>query len=215
MPSFPIDRYLNIRAASAPTFAPDGRFVAFLTNITGVAQLWQVPVEGGWPVQLTFTSESVRGATYSPVRPEIIFSMDTGGNERTQLYRLKGVGMGADHGLGDGWTSEDLSKDPKAIHGFGGWSHDGSAIAFSANREDPSRFDVYVQKVASAVGEPKLVAKGPGSYYSPVGWSPDDQFLLVSRPESNYNQDLYVVEVSSGKVRHLTPHEGEIGRAHV
>jgi Tol biopolymer transport system component len=44
---FGIDRFLNIRSASAPTFSPDGRFVGFLTNITGVAQLWVIPGEGG------------------------------------------------------------------------------------------------------------------------------------------------------------------------
>src|SRR3954463_10167483 len=95
---FSIDRYLNIRAANGPSFSPDGRFVSFLTNITGVAQLWQVPVGGGWPVQRTFTGESVRGAHYNPRRHELIFSMDTGGNERTQLYHLHGLGN-SDHGL--------------------------------------------------------------------------------------------------------------------
>src|SRR5216684_2422005 len=97
---FPIDRYLNIRAALGPSFSPDGRFVSFLTNITGVAQLWQVPADGGWPVQLTSTSESVRGAHYNPRPHEILYSMDTGGNERTQLYLLHGLGSGMDHTLG-------------------------------------------------------------------------------------------------------------------
>ena len=65
-PTFPIQAFLNVRAATGPSFSPDGRFVAFLTNITGVAQLWQVPVAGGWPTQLTFTNEAVRGAQYNP-----------------------------------------------------------------------------------------------------------------------------------------------------
>jgi dipeptidyl aminopeptidase/acylaminoacyl peptidase len=207
---FSIDHFLNIRSAGGPSFSPDGRFVSFLTNITGVAQLWQVPVTGGWPVQLTFTSESVRGGFYNPRRPEILFSMDTGGNERTQLYRLYGVGSGSDHGLGDGWTSADLSRQPKAIHSFGGWSPDGESIAFSANRDDPSRFDIYVQKVPASGGrqppeEARLVQKGPGGYYLAAGWSPDGKSLLVSRSESNFRQDLYVLDVASGKGRHLTP----------
>src|SRR6266550_4191968 len=106
---FSIDRYLNIRAANGPSFSPDGRFVAFLTNTTGVAQLWRVPVEGGWPTQLTFTHESVRGAWFSPHRHEIVYSMDVGGDERTQLFRLRGVAGGLDHDLGDGWISEDFT----------------------------------------------------------------------------------------------------------
>src|SRR5947209_9847254 len=145
---FDIDRFLNIRSASGASFSPDGRFVAFLTNVTGVSQLWQVAVEGSWPVQLTFTRDSVRGGRYSPIRHELIFSMDAGGNERTQLYLLKGVGR-SDHSLGDGWTVEDLSGHPKAIHHFGGFSRDGTLFAFAANRDKADRFDIYVQKAGS------------------------------------------------------------------
>jgi dipeptidyl aminopeptidase/acylaminoacyl peptidase len=202
---FPIDRFLNIRSAHGPTFSPDGRFVAFLTNITGVMQLWQVPVEGGWPTQLTFTNESVRRAHYSPIRHEIVYSMDTGGNERTQLYLLKGVGGGTDHGIGDGWVSENLTNHPEAIHLFGGWSHDGERIAFAANREKPDRFDIHVQKIGDK--EAKLLAKGPGGYYTAHGWSPDDKRLLVSHNESNFNQDLFIIDVATGRLNRLTPHK--------
>src|SRR5262245_48916603 len=131
-----IEQFLNIRSASVPSFSPDGRFITFLTNITGVSQLWQMPVDGGWPTQLTFTRESVRSATYNPRKHELVFSMDIGGNERSQLYRLYGVGPGTDHDIGEGWIVEDLTQSPKTLHTFGGWSHDGERIAFSSNRED-------------------------------------------------------------------------------
>src|SRR5262249_26350481 len=69
---------------------------------------------------------------------------------------------------------------------------------------DAGRFDVWVQKRdGSSV---RMVAKGPGGYYSIAGWSPDDRRLLVSRGESNFNQDLYLIDVAGGKVSHLTPH---------
>ncbi len=204
---FAIERFLNVGAASGASFSPDGRSVSFPINTTGVPQLWQVHAEGGWPVQLTFTRESVRGGHYSPRRHEIVFAMDAGGNERTQLFLLRGTGN-TDHGLGDGWDAEDVSRHPKAIHTFGGWSGDGSAFAFSANRDDPGRFDVYVQKAGEKTA--RLLAKGPGGYFGAAGWSPDDRTLLVLRMESSLNQDLYLVEVETGKVRHLTPHKGEV-----
>jgi dipeptidyl aminopeptidase/acylaminoacyl peptidase len=203
---FTIDRFLNIRSAVGPRFSPDGRFVSYLTAVTGVSQLWQVPVTGGWPVQLTFTRESVRGADYNPVRHELIYSMDAGGNERTQLHLLRGLGR-SDHGLGDGWESIDLTAQPRAVHHFGGFSHDGEQFAFAANRVSPSRFDVYLQKVAGKAA--RLVAKGPGGYYLPAGWSPDDRSLLLVRNESNNNQDLFLLDIPTGKVRPLTPHKGQ------
>src|SRR5262249_32760965 len=129
------------------------------------------------------------------------YSMDSGGDERTQLYRLHGVGGGTDHAIGDGWTSDDLTRQPKAIHTFGGWSHDGDRIAFSATRDDPSRFDVYTLKIGDK--EPKLLAKGPGGYYRVVGWSPDDSTLLLLREESSAVQELHLCDVATGKVRVL------------
>jgi dipeptidyl aminopeptidase/acylaminoacyl peptidase len=200
---FPIDRFLNIRSASGPSFSPDGRFVSFLTNITGVTQLWQVPVAGGWPVQLTFTRESVSSARYNPRRPELLYSMDVGGDERTQIFRLHGVGGGTDHGLGDGWTSDDLTRQPKAIHMSGGWSRDGEFIAFSANRDEPSRFDIYVQKIGDT--DARLLQKGPGGFYAPAGWAPDGHSLVALRMESPIKQDLVLLDVASGNARVLTP----------
>ncbi len=208
MATFPIERFLNIRSATAPTFSPDGRFVAFLMNVTGVMQMWQVPADGGWPVQLTFANDSVRTAHYSPTRHEIVYSMDAGGNERTQLYRLRGVGGGGDHAIGEGWDGDDLTRDPKAIHTFGGFSRDGERIAFSANREDPSRFDIYTLKIGDK--EPKRLAKGPGGYYTAAGWSPDDRRLLVINAESNDNQDFVLIDVATGQQKSLTPHKGEV-----
>lgn len=203
---FSIERFLNIRSAHGPSFSPDGRDVAFLSNTTGVFQLWQVPGDGSVPMQLTFTPETVYGTWYSPRRSELIFSMDAGGNERAQLYRLFSTGEGAGRGLGDGWDWTDLTRHPEAVHFFGGWSHDGRQIAFSANRTQQNRFDIYVQRLD---GEARLLQEGPGGYYGPVAWSPDDRWLLVMREESGFNQDLYLLAVDSGEARHLTPHQGD------
>jgi dipeptidyl aminopeptidase/acylaminoacyl peptidase len=206
MAAFGIDRFLNVRAAVGPTFSPDGRFVAFLMDVTGVDQVWQVPVEGGWPVQLTFSDENIAGVEYSPVRHEIIYGIDSGGDELTQLHRLHGVGV-ADHGLGDGWTADDLTRQPKARHNFGGWSRDGEQIAFTGNREDAGRFDTFVQKIGD--DEARRVEKGPGGFYFVLGWSPDDASLLTWHEESNFNHNLFIVDVKMGKSRRITEHKGD------
>src|SRR5262249_56297343 len=40
-------RYLNVRSASGVSFAPDGRRLTFLTDITGIAEVWSVTVSPG------------------------------------------------------------------------------------------------------------------------------------------------------------------------
>ncbi|HEX2109829.1 MAG TPA: S9 family peptidase [Rubrobacteraceae bacterium] len=187
-------RYLKMRAAHGATWSPDGRRVAFLTDITGVTQAWELPVEGGWPEQLTFHEERVSGVHYSPTENKLLYSMDAGGNERSQLFLLGG---------GEEW---DLTRVPEAIHYFGGFSPDGERIAYTATRRNGTDFDVFVQELPD--GEPETVWETPG-YHTVSGWAPNASFLVVSRHHSNLNNDLYRLDVTSGEATLLTPHEGE------
>src|SRR5688572_28758279 len=138
MATYDFARYLNIRSAYASSFAPDGDRVAFITNITGVPQVWQVAASGGWPEQLTFFSDRVSFVEYAPHEQRALVGMDVGGSERTQLYLLTSGGEQCIH-----LTPEA----PEAIHTSGGWSRDGAQIAFSANGCSSADFDVYIRDV--------------------------------------------------------------------
>ena len=191
-------RYLKVRGAWGASWSPDGLRVSFLTEITGVPQAWEVAseAEGGWPEQLTFYEERVSGAEYSPVDDRLLFGMDAGGNERSQLFLLE-----------DGLVT-DLTRAPEAIHYSGGFSPDGSRIAYTATRRNGTDFDVFVQGLDPEVGEPEAVWE-PGGYHTVAGWGQDGSFLIVSRQHSNVNNDLYRLDLGSGEARLLTPHEGD------
>jgi dipeptidyl aminopeptidase/acylaminoacyl peptidase len=187
-------RYLKIRGAWGPSWSPDARRVSFLTEITGVPQVWEVPVEGpSWPEQLTFYEERVSEAEYSPTEARLLFGMDAGGNERTQLFMLE-----------DGEVV-DLTRAPEAIHYSGGFSPDGRRIAYTATRRNGTDFDVYVQETG---GEPEMVWEVSG-YHTVSDWAPDGSFLLVSRHHSNLDNDLYRLDLGKGEATLLTPHEGD------
>ena len=190
-------RYLKIRGAWGASWSPDGLRVSFLTEITGVPQVWEVSSEaGGWPEQLTFHEERVSGAEYSPTENKILFGMDAGGNERLQLFLLA-----------DGEVT-DLTRAPEAIHYSGGFSPDGSRVVYTATRRNGTDFDVFVQKVGADGGEPEAVWK-PGGYHTVAGWGWDGSSLIVSRHHSNVNNDLYQLDLRSSEARPLTPHEGD------
>jgi dipeptidyl aminopeptidase/acylaminoacyl peptidase len=187
-------RYLKIRGAWGPSWSPDGRRVSFLTEITGVPQVWEVPAEGlSWPEQLTFYEERVSGAEYSPTHNRLLFGMDAGGNERTQLFLL------------EGGEATDLTRAPGAIHYSGGFSPDGRRVAYTATRRNGTDFDVFVQEPG---GEPEMIWEVPG-YHTVSDWAPDGSFLLISRHHSNLDNDLYRLNLATGEAALLTPHEGD------
>ncbi|QFU81574.1 S9 family peptidase [Natronorubrum aibiense] len=199
--SYEIDRYLNIRSAYGTSFGPEGDRLSFLMDTTGTAQVWTLEAPRAWPEQRTFYDERVTFASWSPECPELIFGMDEGGNERAQLFRLD-----AETGV-----IENLTAMPDAKHRWGGWSHDGERFAFASNRRDESVFDIYVQGRDEIGDEATLVYEGDG-WLSLSGWSPDDSRLLVSQAYSNFDQDLYVLDLEADEpeLEHLTPHEGDI-----
>ncbi|MFB6300334.1 MAG: prolyl oligopeptidase family serine peptidase [Halobacteriales archaeon] len=194
-----IERYLNIRSAHSASFSADGERLSFLTDITGVPQLWTMDGPGVWPEQISFYDERVTFGSWSPERPELIFGMDEGGNERAQLFRLDA----------EGETVTPLTQMPDAKHRWGGWNSDGTAFAFASNRRDEAVFDIYTQDRDETGDDAELVHEGDG-WLSVGGWSPDDDRLLVHEAYSNFDQDVYVLDIDTGDLTHVTPHEGDV-----
>jgi dipeptidyl aminopeptidase/acylaminoacyl peptidase len=192
-----IDRYLNIRSSTSPAISPDGKRVAFLTNITGTPQVWMIKAEGGWPEQMTFYEDRVDFVRWSPDGAGLLFGKARGGDENAQLYWMSP----------DGSQIKALTSDPKIRHNFGGWSHDGKQISYSSNKRNPNYFDVYVMEVAT--GREQLVYQQDGSN-QPVAWSFSDRKIIVSHEseELSLDNDLYLVDLTTKQTTHLTPHEG-------
>ena len=194
-----IERYLNIRSAYGGGFDPSGERLAFLMDTTGVPQVWSVGAAGEWPEQHTFSDERVTFASWSPERAELVYGMDEGGNEREQFFLLEPA-------TGD---ETNLTRRPDAKHRWGGWSNDGERFAFTSNRRDEAVFDVYVQGRDETGNDAEMVYEGEG-WLTVSGFSPDDDRLIVSEAYSNYDQDVYVLDIESGDLRHVTPHDGDV-----
>lgn len=194
---YSFERYLNVRMAYAPSFSPDGTHLSFLTDITGVAEVWSIPVEmraatPSWPTQLTFRGERVMSATFSPTADTMLVTADVGGNERAQLYLLSG----------DGASFDALTTQPEVIYVFGDWSPDGERIVYSSNERDPRYFDVYEREMIS--GTIRQLLQHDGTNYA-LGYSPDGKQVLATRIESNTRNRLLLIDRESREARMLTP----------
>ncbi len=195
MPRYDFARFLNVRTAYAASPNPDGSRVAFLHDVTGVPQVWSVASTGGWPEQVTFFGERVSALEYSPSGEWVLFGMDSGGNERQGLYVASPSGE----------EVVPLETEPDVIHSWGAWSPDGKQVAFASNRRDQRYFDVYVRPLD---GDSRMALQQDGTN-SAVAWSPEGRYLVIARANTNLDNDLYLLDLRSGEVELLTPHEGE------
>lgn len=191
----PFDAFLQVRAANGGTFSPDGRTLVYLSNETGVPQVYRQELPGPHAVQLTDTGEIVRAVHWSPDGRRLLFTMDAGGSEHEQLYLLDP----------QGGAPRALTAAPEAIHTFGAWSPDSRSVVFAANRRNRAYFDIYTLDVDT--GEERCVLERDG-YFTAVDWSPDGERLVVREHLASFNQELHLLDLASGELALLTSHKG-------
>jgi len=187
------------RFSSVLAFTADGAHLLFAGNLSGQFNLWRVPVEGGWPDQLTsFTEETVRGVGVSPTDGRIVLCADHDGDEFHQLYMLD-----SDHG----WPDK-LTDEPEVQHYVGGvaWSQDGTKFAYAANARKSSDMEVWVRDAGS--GETRAVF-GEGMFSFPGRFSPDGSKLLTLDFRNNSDASIHLVDLETGETRELTPHDDD------
>ena len=187
------------RFSSVLTFTEDGRHLLFAGNISGQFNLWRVPVEGGWPEQLTvFTDETVRGAGVSPRDGAIVLNADHDGDEFHQLYLIEG---------GRAWPQQ-LTSEPEVQHyvGSAAWSRDGTKFAYAANARKPTDMECWVRDAETGETQPVF---GEGRFSYPGSFSPDGTKLLAIDFRNNSDSSIFIVDLEAGDARELTPHEDE------
>src|SRR5262245_8237088 len=113
----------KIGSCYSPSFSPDGSCIAFVSNLSGVPQVWTVPTAGGWPEMVTALEDQVYEVVWSPDGEWLAFSLAPGGGMNRQIYLVRPDGTGlcrmTDGGKDNNWP--------------GRWTYDGTALAFSSN----------------------------------------------------------------------------------
>ncbi|MFN2136325.1 MAG: S9 family peptidase [Candidatus Promineifilaceae bacterium] len=202
MITYPLYRYINTRWASNPTFSADGLSLAFLSDISGKFQVWQVDLSTdeesfSWPQQLTFAADRVLYVDYSPIEGDnrLVYGHDLGGRENLQLAVLDTV-SGEERQLTAGHES--------AMHLPGEWSAELDALLVAANRRDPAIFDLYRLPVN---GEPAQIIfeHDQVGYLHNAIWSPDQKRVAFTRQAKSAEHDLLELTLADGSLRQLNP----------
>lgn len=184
-----ISRFLNVRTARSPSLSPDGRRLAFSTNISGSPQVWVVDAAGGWPDQLTFV-ESATFHEWSPAGDWILYGTDRSGNEREGYYLLSP----------DGLRERELLAPSEAFRVFGGFSRDGRFVAYATTERNGLDFDIHLIDVAS--GEDREVFRGRMGLYA-VSWHPDGSAVVLSEARGEDANDVYLLDLRTGGLETL------------
>ena len=76
----------KIGSASSPSFSPDGKTIAFISNMSGSPQVWTMPGVGGYPKLITAFDDPVGFVTWSPDGKWLAFNVAPGGGLNEQIY---------------------------------------------------------------------------------------------------------------------------------
>ncbi|HLJ34520.1 MAG TPA: prolyl oligopeptidase family serine peptidase, partial [Ktedonobacteraceae bacterium] len=190
-----VARMAKIGSCYSPSFSPDGKRVTFISDLNGTPQVWIVPTEGGWPELITNLDDQVQQVSWSPDGLWLAFSLAPGGGMNQQVYLVHP----------DGTELHRLTDGGKENNWLGGWTHDGRSLTLVSNRRDPSAMDAYLVDIES--GELRLVAENEGvGVITDV--SRDGHYAILYRMESRSDDNLFLLDLITGKTTLLTPHEG-------
>src|SRR3954469_4600271 len=190
-----LDPYMYVHTVRNLKYEPNGKKISFISDYTGLPQVWECQREERRPVQSPFTMEGITFIEYVSDTSDLIVGVDVSGNERTQLYLLKENG-----------ELISLTNSPEHVHVYGGSSPDGKWIAWSSNRRNQAFLDIYIQNLETF--EIHLVYAQDG-IFSVVEWFPDGKSLLIRKTNSPLDHDLGVFSLLTGYMYWVTPHSGE------
>lgn len=200
--SYTVDDFVQTATATEPSFTPEGRSIAFLSNRSGVTQAYVVGIEGedaAPAVRLAETEGLVYGTAMRPGHASLLFVTDDGGDEQ---YQLNLVDMASGNVAA-------LGSEPHVIYNFGAWSDDGALLSYACNRRDRRFSDLYV--FDAGTGTESLLLQQDVPMMRAGAFSPDRRSLIASWPDLSMpgENNLYLIDLDRpGEFRPITLHDG-------
>jgi dipeptidyl aminopeptidase/acylaminoacyl peptidase len=200
VPRYSIEDFMATTRIAGASFSPDGRKLLFSSNQSGIFNVYQVPVEGGTPVQLTHSTDDaifLRG--YFPADERFLYSSDAGGNELSHIYVRELDG-----------TMRDLTPGENVRATFQGWAHDGRSFFIATNERDARFMDLY-QYATDGYARTLFFQNDGGFFLGPV--SRDKRYLALVKPRTTNDSDVYLYDREAGQLRNLTEHTGSVSNS--
>ena len=197
--TYSAEEFFKTRSVFGSSINADTSAVLVSDDESGIYNAYKVPLDGAEPIQLTNSiKESIFVVGWFPEDERFLYSADKGGDELDHLFvqALNG-------------TNKDLTPGEGLKAFFVSWHQDNQQFFVATNERDAKFFDVYLYQVADY--SRKLIYQND-SGYSPEAISPNGQYIVFSKTNTNADTNLYLVDLASKQplAELITDHKGAV-----
>ena len=197
---FTVEKLYMTHSIGDSSWSPDGKQVAFVSNITGRNNIWLVSSQSGWPTQLTVSNQRQANIAWSPKGRWIAYNSDYDGDEQWDLF-LVSVTNG---------QVVNLTNTPDVSEEGAVWSPDGEKLAYSVKPKQSPNYEIDVIEILTKKVT-HLTSNTPAQLSNINAiWSRDGKWIVFTQQNSaGKDANVFIVSASGGRATNLTPHQGE------
>ncbi|NIZ04845.1 S9 family peptidase [Pseudoalteromonas sp. HF66] len=191
------ETFFDTTSIMGSSFSPKGDKILVSSDESGIYSLYEVDIKTAKKKRLTDFEDSTYAVAYFPQDERVLFTKDSGGNERYHIYVRETDG-----------TVKDLTPGEETRAGFAGFTEDGKQFFITSNQRDAKFMDLYRVDANSYEVTPV--------YQNTMGLdvgaiSPDGRFIALSKNNSNKDSDVFILDTRKKTLKPelITRHDGD------
>jgi Tol biopolymer transport system component len=166
-----------------PAVSPDGRYIVFSSDRSGVLSLWRINIDGSNPKQLT--NQTSTKANFSPDSRTIAY-MSSSNSHTISTISIDG-----------GEPRQLITKES----GHPVFSPDGTQIACLYSEKQDTQFRIAI--IPAIGGPPVKTFPLPGGFFFPFRWTTDGKAIMYGLRRRGV-ANLWVQPIEGGEPKQLT-----------
>lgn len=179
---YAVEDFYDTKAIGAAGFNKDETKILFNSNVTGIANLYELNLADTTSVALTKSkTESNYAVDYLPGSSKFIYSSDKGGNENTHLYLMNRTDA----------SVKDITPWPNSANSFVGWSLDKKNMYISSNKRDVKYFDIM--KLDTLSWKPAILYKNETGL-TPSVISKTERYIALTKEITTDKNELHIYD---------------------